>query len=137
LTISRPGIESNLDAGLIARTEVGDRVHPRFPIRRVTDESPCQELTESFHSASSRAMLRFRDCRLARMSSGHYRLIRDLGPVKGGKGLRHHEVLLDLSSRGLVRFVKLMPRLTRPAESSRTPTRPAQHDVRERVLKNR
>jgi hypothetical protein len=64
-------------------------------------------------------------------------LIRDLGPVKGGKGLRHHEVLLDLSWRGLVRFVKLMPRLTRPAESSRTPTRPAQHDVRERVLKNR
>jgi hypothetical protein len=36
-------------------------------------------------------MERFKDCRLARMSSGHYRLIRDLGTVKGGKGLRHHE----------------------------------------------
>ncbi|WP_283848377.1 hypothetical protein [Bradyrhizobium ivorense] len=38
------------------------------------------------------------------MSSGHYCLIRDLGPVKGGKGLRHHEVILDISWRGLLRF---------------------------------
>jgi hypothetical protein len=27
------------------------------------------------------------------MSSGELALIRDLGPVKGGKGLRHHERL--------------------------------------------
>ncbi|WP_291608082.1 hypothetical protein [Bradyrhizobium sp.] len=40
------------------------------------------------------------------MSSGHYCLIRDLGLVKGGKGLRHHEVVLDLSWRGLFRAVK-------------------------------
>lgn len=33
-----------------------------------------------------------KDCRLARMSSGHHCLIRDLGLIKGGKGLRHHEV---------------------------------------------
>ena len=37
------------------------------------------------------------------MSSGHYCVIRDLGLVKGGKGLRHHEVLLDLSPRGFCR----------------------------------
>ncbi|WP_298255644.1 hypothetical protein [Bradyrhizobium sp.] len=38
------------------------------------------------------------------MSSGHRCLIRDLGLVKGGKGLRHHEVVLELSLRGLFRF---------------------------------
>ncbi|MCA6120686.1 hypothetical protein J6500_02030 [Bradyrhizobium sp. WSM 1704] len=54
-----------------------------------------------------------KDSRLARMSSGHYCLIRDLGPVKGGKGLRHHEVVLDLSWRGLLRL--LIPSLGRPA----------------------
>src|SRR4249920_1330178 len=60
----------------------------------------------------------FEGSRLARMSSGHYCIIRDLGLVKGGKGLRHHEVVLDLSWlglwpgvwltlwRGLVRFAK-------------------------------
>ncbi len=37
------------------------------------------------------------------MSSGHYCVIRDLGLVKGGKGLRHHEVVLDLTLRGLWR----------------------------------
>jgi hypothetical protein len=40
------------------------------------------------------------------MSSGHYCVIRDLGLVKGGKGLRHHEVVLHLSCRGLFAFVK-------------------------------
>jgi len=43
--------------------------------------------------------------KLARMSGGRYCLIRDLGLVKGGKGLRHHEVVLELSWRGLIRFV--------------------------------
>jgi hypothetical protein len=38
------------------------------------------------------------------MSSGRFCFIRDLGPVKGGKGLKHHEVVLELSWRGLVRF---------------------------------
>jgi len=42
--------------------------------------------------------------KLVRMSSGRYCLIRDLGLVKGGKGLRHHEVVLELARRGLVRF---------------------------------
>ena len=35
------------------------------------------------------------------MSDGHYCLVRDLGPVKGGKGLRHHEVVVDFSLRGI------------------------------------
>jgi hypothetical protein len=40
------------------------------------------------------------------MSSGQYCLIRDLGLVKGGKGLRHHEVVLQLSCRGIFQFVR-------------------------------
>ncbi len=35
------------------------------------------------------------------MSDGHYCLVRDLGPVKGGKGLKHHEVVVDFSLRGI------------------------------------
>ena len=42
------------------------------------------------------------------MSSGQYCLIRDLGLVKGGKGLRHHEVVLQLSVRGMFQFVKTL-----------------------------
>jgi hypothetical protein len=53
-------------------------------------------------------MRRFKNARLAKMSSGHYCVIRDLGLVKGGKGLRHHEVVLDLTWlgvwRGVLRF---------------------------------
>jgi hypothetical protein len=49
-------------------------------------------------------MLRYADIRFARMSSGHRCLIRDLGLVKGGKGLRHHDVVLELSWRGLLKF---------------------------------
>lgn len=37
---------------------------------------------------------RYPDLRLVRMSDGTWSLIRDLGPVKGGKGLRHHERVL-------------------------------------------
>lgn len=35
------------------------------------------------------------------MSDGHYCFLRDLGPVKGGKGLKHHEVIMHLTLRGL------------------------------------
>lgn len=72
-------------------------------------------------------MRRFRNTRLARMSSGHYCVIRDLGLVKGGKGLRHHEVVLDLTLRGALKFAKsvLSARADRPeqsgAESAREP----------------
>jgi hypothetical protein len=51
-----------------------------------------------------RAMWRFADIRLARMSSGQRCLIRDLGLVKGAKGLRHHDLVIELSWRGIVRF---------------------------------
>jgi hypothetical protein len=47
----------------------------------------------------------FRDYRLARMSDGHYCFVRDLGPVKGGKGMKHHEVIIDFNRRGIVKFV--------------------------------
>ena len=53
----------------------------------------------------AQAMRRFKNTRLAKMSSGHYCVIRDLGLVKGGKGLRHHEVVLDLTWRGCWRGV--------------------------------
>jgi hypothetical protein len=51
-------------------------------------------------------MGRFAQTRWARMSGGQYCLIRDLGLVKGGKGLRHHEVVLNLSWKGAVQFAK-------------------------------
>jgi hypothetical protein len=43
----------------------------------------------------------FKGSELARMSDGTYCIIRDLGLVKGGKGLRHFERLLTLSIKGL------------------------------------
>src|SRR5205085_3739694 len=42
--------------------------------------------------------------RLAQMSDGHYCLVRDLGPVKGGRGLRHHEVIVDFTLRGMMKL---------------------------------
>jgi len=46
-------------------------------------------------------MLHFKGCRLARMSSGRYCVIRELGLVKGGKGMKHHDVVLTLTPKGL------------------------------------
>ena len=43
--------------------------------------------------------------KLVRMSSGKLCFIRDLGLVKGGKGLRHHELILELSWRGVLLFM--------------------------------
>jgi hypothetical protein len=54
----------------------------------------------------ARGMFRFKDCRFARMSSGRYCLIRDLGLVKGGKGLRHHEVLIAFSLRAALQCIR-------------------------------
>jgi hypothetical protein len=82
-------------------------------------------------------MVWFRNCRLARMSSGHYCLIRDLGPVKGGKGLRHHDVLLDLSWRGLVRFVKSMLRFSRTDKATPPLRRLVGTVVRDRARETR
>jgi len=54
----------------------------------------------------ARIMFGFRNCRLARMSSGRYCLIRDLGLVKGGKGLRHHEVLIAFSLQAALKRIR-------------------------------
>jgi hypothetical protein len=54
----------------------------------------------------SRVRNQFKGSRIARMSSGDYCVIRDLGLVKGGKGLRHHEVVLKLSWKGALQFAK-------------------------------
>ena len=61
----------------------------------------------------------FKDCRLARMSDGHYCLLRSLGPVKGGNGMKHHEVVIDFSRRGMVELVRrLIDRKTPPDRMS-------------------
>jgi len=44
--------------------------------------------------------------RLARMSSGTWCLVRDLGLVKGGKGMRHFEPIMTFSLRGLRKGVR-------------------------------
>jgi hypothetical protein len=50
------------------------------------------------------------------MSDGHYCLLRNLGPVKGGQGLKHHEVVLDFNRRGMVElFRRLISRKKSPA----------------------
>jgi hypothetical protein len=40
------------------------------------------------------------------MSDGHYCIIRNLGLVKGGKGMKHHEVLIDISVRTARQLLK-------------------------------
>jgi hypothetical protein len=56
-------------------------------------------------SMLSRMRNHFRDTKFARMSSGTYCIIRDLGLVKGGKGMRHHEVLFTFSLQALGRSI--------------------------------
>ena len=40
------------------------------------------------------------------MSSGRYCLVRDLGLVKGGKGMRHHEVVIAFSLREVLKWLR-------------------------------
>ena len=40
------------------------------------------------------------------MSDGHYCIVRDLGLVKGGKGMKHHEVVVDFNRRGMMTLLK-------------------------------
>ena len=58
----------------------------------------------------------FMDCRLARMSDGHYCLLRDLRPVKGAKGMNHHEVVIDFSRRGLLEAFRRLISRKKPPE---------------------
>ncbi|MDO9439307.1 MAG: hypothetical protein Q7T73_00305 [Beijerinckiaceae bacterium] len=54
----------------------------------------------------SRVRNYFKEARLVRMSDGSRCLVRDLGPVKGGKGMKHHEVVMALSLRGLINVAR-------------------------------
>jgi hypothetical protein len=54
----------------------------------------------------SRVRRYFKDAEFARMSDGTLCLVRDLGLVKGGKGMKHHETLVTFSARGLLASVK-------------------------------
>jgi hypothetical protein len=65
----------------------------------------------------------FKGAVLARMSNGTYCIIRPLGLVKGGKGLKHHENLLTLSVGGVAsKLVQVLRRtsagVTRPLKTS-------------------
>lgn len=53
----------------------------------------------------SRVRNHFQGAKFARMSSGTYCIIRDLGLVKGGKGMRHHEVLVTFSFKAFWRSI--------------------------------
>jgi len=55
----------------------------------------------------SRVRSHFQGAKFARMSSGTYCIIRDLGLVKGGKGMRHHEVLVTFRLTSLWRSIGL------------------------------
>ncbi|WP_315800360.1 hypothetical protein [Bradyrhizobium sp. SZCCHNS3002] len=59
------------------------------------------------------------------MSDGHYCLVRDLGLVKGGKGMRHHEVVVDFSYRG----IKVFARQGVSSLMRRVAAKLAQHDA--------
>jgi len=62
----------------------------------------------------------FKGGKLARMSNGTYCIIRDLGLVKGGKGLRHHECLLRFGIFSkLVEIFCALTNVARHTESSR------------------
>jgi hypothetical protein len=51
----------------------------------------------------------FKGSEVAQMSNGTYCIIRPLGLVKGGKGLRHHETLLTLTAKGLAsKFIQVL-----------------------------
>ena len=53
----------------------------------------------------SRVRSHFQGAKFARMSSGTCCIIRDLGLVKGGKGMRHHEVLVTFSLKAAWRWM--------------------------------
>ena len=64
----------------------------------------------------------FKGARLARMSDGTRCIVRDLGLVKGGKGLKHHETLMVLSLKGLT--IDLPRQLTAVLEDGEQPALP-------------
>ncbi|MDE2332735.1 MAG: hypothetical protein KGK16_18410 [Bradyrhizobium sp.] len=92
-------------------------------------------------------MSKFKGCRVARMSSGRYCVIRDLGLVKGGKGMRRHEELLVLTPKGIGIFLIAAARgllaqlaansgahLSEDGEAQRAMPSPAKGVVRRKLL---
>jgi hypothetical protein len=57
------------------------------------------------------------------MSDGHYCIVKDLGPVKGGKGMRHHEVIIDFTPRGTIELLKRLFVRVEPAKPDLPPYR--------------
>ena len=78
----------------------------------------------------SRVRNHFQGAKFARMSSGTYCVIRDLGLVKGGKGMRHHEVLVTFSLKGLWRSAVTVARPATPKADVRPPTSQPMSDSR-------
>jgi hypothetical protein len=60
----------------------------------------------------------FKGCRLARMSDGHYCLLRTLGPVKGGNGMKHHEVVINFSGSGMIELFRRLIDPKTPSDRS-------------------
>lgn len=75
---------------------------------------------------------RFANVRLVRMSDGHLALIRELGLVKGGRGLRHHERLISFSARAAAAMAMSLISRQRPllSESTALSQSPAAPDAR-------
>jgi hypothetical protein len=70
----------------------------------------------------------FKNCRLARMSSGRYCVVRDLGLVKGGKGMRHHEVVIAFSLREVLKWLRQRSaRRVEPERNFISEAKPAAH----------
>lgn len=53
------------------------------------------------HFAAMGVRTYFKGVQLVRMSNGDYCLVRPLGLVRGGKGMKHHENLLRLTPKGV------------------------------------
>ena len=53
------------------------------------------------HSARMGVRAYFKGAQLVRMSNGDYCLVRPVGLVRGGKGMKHHENLLRLTPKGM------------------------------------
>jgi hypothetical protein len=53
------------------------------------------------------------------MSDGHFCFVRDLGPVKGGKGMKHHEVIIDFNRRGIAVLLKRLLERPQPSRAAR------------------
>lgn len=64
------------------------------------------------------------------MSGGNWCLVKPLGLVKGGKGLRHHEVMIDFSAAAFFRMLwRLMRGRSALAPTTLEPLAPSPHNA--------